>query len=189
MTSFNFNTNREQVKKEFNLDKGEYFKPKEGPNKIRLVSECLAHPGEYNGKPTFKWLCQVLDLTDGKVKPYFMPDKIYKDIGNLQLDPDYAFEEVPMPYNINIQTENAGDITVKYTVIPSPKRVPLTPEELAAVEAAPTVQELQKKIREIDGGSEEKNHQEPGHASAKAVADSPKPQADPNEIDTSDIPF
>jgi hypothetical protein len=48
---------------------------------------------------------------------------------NLQLDPDYVFEEVPMPYNINIQTENAGKKEAKYTVIPSPKRIPLTEEE------------------------------------------------------------
>lgn len=151
MTTFNFNSNREQVAKEYNLEKGQYFKPKEGANKIRLVSACLPHPGEFNGKPNFKWLCQVLDLTDGKVKPYFMPDKIYKDIGNLQLDPDYAFEEVPMPYNINLQTENAGKLEVKYTVIPSPKRIPLTEDESKAIEAAPTVKELQAKIRESEG--------------------------------------
>ena len=46
MTNFNFNSNREQVAKEYNLEKGQYFKPKEGANKIRLVSVCLPHPGE-----------------------------------------------------------------------------------------------------------------------------------------------
>lgn len=151
MTKFNFVANREQAEKQYNLGKGEYFKVKEGANKVRLISECLPHPGEYQGKPTFKWLCQVIDLTDGKVKPYFMPDKVYKDICALQLDEDYTFDEVPMPYNINIQAENAGKLEVKYSVIPSPKRLPLTSEQEQAIKEAPTVQELQKKIKESEG--------------------------------------
>ena len=162
---FDFNANREQAAKQYNLGRGEYFKPQNGANRIRLVSPCIAHPGEYKGKPTFKWLCQVLDLTDGKVKPYFMPDTVYQSIMDLQLDPDYAFDEVPMPYNINIQTENAGKVEAKYTVIPSPKRIPLTDEELKIVEAAPTVQELQQKIRESEGkltapSDEQRQHEE-----------------------------
>lgn len=148
---FDFNANREQAEKQYNLDKGQYFKPKEGANKLRIVSVCLAHPGEYQGKPTFKWLCQILDLTDSQVKPYFMPDVVYRSIMDLQLDPDYSFDEVPMPYNINVQTKNAGKKEVVYTVIPSPKRLPLTEEELKSIAAAPTVQELQQKIRESEG--------------------------------------
>ena len=179
MTNFNFSANREQAEKQFSLGKGEYFKPKEGDNRVRLVSPCLAHPGEFNGKPTFKWLCQVLDLTDSKVKPYFMPDRVYQYIMDLQLDPDYAFEEVPMPYNINIKTENAGKMEVKYTVLPSPKRIPLTPEENKAIEAAPTVAELQSKIRESEGKapvvSNEQRQKE--HAEIEA------------EINPEDIPF
>lgn len=150
MTKFDFNANRQQVEKQYNLGKGEYFKVKDGDNKIRLVSECLPHAGEYKGKPTFKWLCQVIDLADGKVKPYFMPDGVYKQILSLQMDEDFAFDEVPMPYNINIVTENAGDLTAKYTVRPSPKRIDLTVEQLKAIEDAPTVADLQKKIREND---------------------------------------
>ena len=150
MTKFNFQENRQVAEKQYNLGKGEYFKVKDGDNKVRLVSECLPHPGEYQGKPNFKWLCQVLDLADGKVKPYFMPDKIYKYIGSLQLDEDYAFDEIPMPYNINIKAEKAGTLEVKYSVIPSPKRIELTVEQLKAIEAAPTVQDLQKKIRESE---------------------------------------
>jgi hypothetical protein len=150
MTQFNFQANREVVAKQYNLGKGEYFKVKEGDNKIRLVSACLPHPSEYNGRPQFKWLCQVLDLTDNKVKPYFMPDRIYQNIMSLQMDEDYAFDEIPMPYNINIKAENAGKMEVKYAVIPSPKRIELNQEQLNAITAAPTVDELQKKIRESE---------------------------------------
>ncbi len=55
-----------------------------------------------------------------------------------------------MPYNINVVTENAGDLTAKYTVRPSPKRIELTPEQLQDLKEAPSVQDLQKKIREND---------------------------------------
>lgn len=170
MTNFSFSAKREQAEKQFNLGKGEYFKPKEGANKVRLVSEALEHPGEYNGKPTFKWLCQVIDFEDGKVKPYFMPHTVYKQLESLQLDPDYEFSEVPMPYSINIQTKNAGKLEVEYTVIPSPKRIPLTAEQLIAIEQAPTVQELQKKIWDNEK--------------------TPKPVAVlHDEVDPKDIPF
>jgi len=79
---------------------GAVWKPKEGDNRIRLVSECLEHPGTFNGKPTFKWLCFILDRADGLVKPYFMPNNVFEQIEALQLNPDYAFDEVPMPFDI-----------------------------------------------------------------------------------------
>lgn len=158
MPQFNFSANREQAAKEYNLGKGEYFKLKDGDNRIRLISECLPHPGEYQGKPTFKWLCQVFDITlkdkDGKsiikVQPFFMPDKVYQDIGNLQVEEGFEFEGVPMPYNINIKTTNAGKREAKYQVLGSPKRIELTEEQLQAIKDAPTIQELQKKIWEND---------------------------------------
>lgn len=178
---FDLNANREEVEKTYNLGKGEYFKVKDGDNKIRLVSALLPHPGEYQGKPNFKWLCQVIDLSDGKVKPYFMPDKIYKNICDLQMDEDYAFDEVPMPYNINIKAENAGKLEVKYSVIPSPKRIALTPEQLQAINEAPTVQELQKKIRENDT----KKDETPAGVVTKAEAS----QQTEGEINVEDIPF
>lgn len=171
----NFNATKEEAEKKYNLGRGEYFKVKEGANKIRLVSECLEHSGSYKDKPTFKWLCQVLDLSDGKVKPYFMPHKVYKDICALQLDEDYAFDEVPMPYNINIQAENAGKLEVKYSVIPSPKRIPLTAEQEQALKDAPSVRDLQNKVREA-----EKSPIVTKEEAAEQMAE---------EMDTSDIPF
>lgn len=147
---FSFQENRAQVEKTYNLGCGEYFKVKDGDNKVRLVSACLPHASEYQGKPNFKWLCQVIDLTDGKVKPYFMPDRVYQTIASLQRGEDYSFDEIPMPYNINISATNAGTKEVKYSVIPSPKRIDLTPEQLEAISKAPTVEDLQAKIREND---------------------------------------
>lgn len=178
MTKFDFSATRAVAEKQYNLGKGEYFKVKDGDNKVRLVSECLPHAGEYQGRPTFKWLCQVIDLSDGKVKPYFMPDSVYSQILSLQRDTEegYDFDEVPMPYNINIVTTNAGDKSAKYNVRPSPKRIDLTVEQLKAIEQAPSVQELQKKIRENDaknaGATTKEEASEQMSDEEKALADS-----------------
>lgn len=172
-----FNAALQQAEKQYNLGKGEYFKVKEGTNKIRLVSECLPHESVYKGTKTFKWLCQVIDLSDGKVKPYFMPHSVYKQIRDLQMDDDYKFDEVPMPYSVNIQTTNAGQKEVVYSVIPSPKSVPLTPEQLEAISKAPTVKELQKKV--IENQSENQSNEIP---QSSEMTDEEKKMLD-------DIPF
>src|SRR5688572_25697757 len=116
MTKVNFSQARKKAEEAGLLGGGAAWKPKEGDNRIRLVSECLEHPGSYNGKKTFKWLCFILDRVDGEVKPYFMPHNIYEQLEKLQMSPDYAFDEVPMPYDITLNAKNAGKLDVVYTV-------------------------------------------------------------------------
>lgn len=185
MTKVDFNAGKEQAEKTYNLGKGEYFKLKNGDNRIRLVSECLPHEGSYQGKPTFKWLCQVIDLVDGKVKPFFMSHNIYKQICSLQMDKEegYDFDEVPMPYSVNIVTENAGEKTIKTTVRPSSKRVLLTVEQLKEIEATPTVQELQKRVRDNDA---KKDETPAGLVTASQAAEQINGE---DTVDGSEIPF
>lgn len=148
MTEFDFLATEEVAQKEYNLGKGQYYKVQNGDNKVRLVSACLPHDGEYQGKPNFKWLCQILDRRDGQVKPYFMPHKVYEQIRDFQLDEEYRFKTVPMPYDINIKTEDAGVKTAKYQVIPARTSTELTAEEQNLITSAPSVKELQEKVRE-----------------------------------------
>lgn len=180
MAEFNFSQAREAAEKEYNLGKGQYFKPKDGANRIRLVSACLPHESVFKGRKTFKWLCQVIDRKDGAIKPYFMPDTIYKMIADLQMDPEYSFNEVPMPYDITINATGAGTRDVVYTVFPARESIPLTESELQALKEAPTVQELQQKVRE----NEKKDApQEP------FIEDVPPAQQSGDEINVEDIPF
>jgi hypothetical protein len=148
MTKVNFAANREKAEKEGLLGKGDYFKVQEGANKVRLMSECLEHPGEYLGKPTFKWLCYVLDRKDAKIKPFFMAHTIYKQIEALQRDADYAFDEVPMPYDITINATKAGTIDVEYTVVAARQNTPLTVAEKALLVGTQPIGELQKALNE-----------------------------------------
>jgi hypothetical protein len=143
-----FAKNRHEAEAAGMLGSGDYFKLKEGKNRFRLLSECLPHPGEYQGKKNFKWLCYVLDRLDGKVKPFFMAHTIYKQIEALQTDDDYHFEDVPMPYDITITAKGAGTIDVEYAVIPSPQRKALTNEEYLLLSDAKPLADLQKMLRE-----------------------------------------
>src|SRR4051794_6475387 len=95
---FNFG---EESKK---AESGSYFKPKEDNNPIRVVSEFLLYESVYLGKKTRKFVGFVIDRKDGAVKPAFLAKTIIDQIASLQMTPkeDYGFEEVPMPYDINI---------------------------------------------------------------------------------------
>lgn len=127
---------------------GDTFKLKEGANRFRLVSECLPHNGDFKGTPTFKWLCLVIDRADGKVKAFFMPHTIYKQIAGLQQSEDYHFEGVPMPYDLTITASGAGTKEVKYTLMPAKKEVPLTADEKGLIFAHKTVQEVKTALDE-----------------------------------------
>lgn len=158
MQDFDFSATAEKVEKEYNLGKGEYLKVKEGANRVRLVSIPLPHESVFQGKKTFKWLCQVLDRTDGKVKPYFMPHTVYNFIKDLQLDPDYRFKSIPMPFDVTINATGAGTKEVKYSITPARENKDLTTEEMNLINEAPTVQELQQKIRESEVKTEEPDY-------------------------------
>lgn len=127
---------------------GDYFKLKEGDNRIRLMTECLPHPGTYQGKPNFKWLCYVIDKRDGKAKPFFMPHSIYKQIAALQQSEDYAFYDVPMPYEVTINAKGAGTKDVVYTLLPARKETPVTALESQSFADLKPLSELQKKLKE-----------------------------------------
>lgn len=133
------------------LSSGDYLKLKEGDNRLRLMSACLPHAGEYQKRKTFKWLCYVLDRVDGKVKPFFMPHTIYKKIEALQVNEEYAFTSVPMPYDLNIHAKGAGTKEVEYSLIPARKNTELKPDELSALRAMKNLGELQAALKEKDG--------------------------------------
>lgn len=130
------------------LSSGDYLKLKEGGNRFRLMTECLPHEGEYQGKRNFKWLCYVLDRTDAKVKPFFMPHTIYKVIVGLQQNPDYEFSDVPLPYDLTVNAHGAGTKEVKYTVLPARKNTDVTADEMELLAAMKPLADMQKALQE-----------------------------------------
>lgn len=163
MGKFDFGAAHKAAEKEGYLGGGGYLKLKEGPNRMRLVSEALPHPGEYQGRKTFKWLLYVLDRVDGTVKPFFMPHSISKMVADLQRSDDYGFDGVPLPYDITINAKGAGTKEVEYTVMPARQNTPLTPAEEKLVAEAKPLDEVQQAIYEKGGGTPaEKNIHVPG---------------------------
>lgn len=171
-----FNQAVETAKKD-GLGGGDYLKIKDGDNRIRVLSESIRHDSEYNGRKNVKFVTWVLDRVDGKVKPYFMPFTILEHLANLGDDPDWAFDTVPMPYDINIKAENAGSKEVKYSVICSPKMVPLTADEEKALAERGSIADYVKKLNE-------KDTKQPAASSAQATS-----TANPDDVNVDDIPF
>lgn len=143
-----FAARRKQAEDDGLIGGGDSFKVQNGDNRIRLMSECLPHPSEFKGTKTFKWLCYVLDRKDGKLKLYFMPHRIYKAIEALQMNPEYQFFDVPMPYDLTVNVENAGTMEVKYAVIPARKETPLTAGEQMELAKAKPLADIKAKLRE-----------------------------------------
>lgn len=111
---------------EHNLGDNDTFKCKEGDNRVRILTEPLPYESSYNNKPTLKWVCYLLDRGDATIKLAFLATSIARHLGNIQLNEDYGFADFPMPYDVTITVINAGTKEARYSLLPSPKLVPLT---------------------------------------------------------------
>src|ERR1039457_5238156 len=80
----------------------DYLKIQNGNNVVRVLTEGVLHEGEYQGNKRVKFIMFVIDRRDAKVKPYFAPYTVYKQIAQLETDPFYPFQGMPMPYDVNI---------------------------------------------------------------------------------------
>ncbi len=147
-TTVNFGQRLKEAEEAGLVGGGDYLKLKDGDNRIRLMTECLPHQDTFKGQKNFKWLCYVIDKKDSKAKPFFMANSIYKQIVALQMNEDYAFEAVPMPYDITINAKGAGTKEVVYTVLPAKKETPVTALEMQSFAALKPLDEFQKALRE-----------------------------------------
>ncbi len=174
----------EDKEKEIEKAKEEgYFQIAEGDNRIQLLTHCapliqlynpttkkyeIAKEGDKGG--SVKGVCWVLQ--DGKIKQAKLPYTVVKAIKDLMQDPDYAFEEFPMPRLINIKAKNAGTKEVEYSTIPSPKETAVSAEVLAELAKKPSPEEVIEKIK--------------GKTSQRNDAPLPEPEED---INPEDVPF
>lgn len=97
----------------------------------------LVVPTDKDGKPqrpSIKSVLYVLDRADGGIKIAEFPYVIGKQIGALQKNPDYAFEDLPMPYDIRITFKKDAAPNEKYRVEVKPNGEDLSPETLAELE-------------------------------------------------------
>lgn len=140
--------NLKKLEAEKGLGGGDYFKVQNGNNVIRVLTEGVLHEDSYQGRTTVKFVTLIVDRRDGKVKPYFAPYTVYKQIAQLEQDPFYAFNGMPMPYDVNIKVENAGTKEVEYNVQASPQKTDLTAEEVEGARKFGSVADYLKKLKD-----------------------------------------
>ncbi len=171
---FNASETMKRAEEDFGLGKGQYFKVKEGANKIRLLSPCVPYQSEFKGQTNVKFLCWIIDRVDGQIKHYFMPTTVLNAISGLQMSDDFGFEDVPMPYDITIMAKNAGTKEVEYTVVGARTNTVLTEQEQGEFNNKPSIDEVVEKLREKQSSESvvQQEQPQPGLEKARSVANS-----------------
>ena len=130
-----------------------YFKPKDGANKIRIVSEIMDYGSHFikeekkshiclgaeackyckaGERPKLRYLCWIIDRTDGEFKLYEFGHSILKQLLGLAKNDEYGFEVLP-PYDITI-SKKGTDLNTEYTVVAARNNTPITEEEQALID-------------------------------------------------------
>jgi hypothetical protein len=148
MQEVDFGADLQAAVKEFNIGIGsDKFKFKEGENRIRILSRGVALQNTYTNPTTgeqstnVKFVTQVWDVAAAALKLAFFGITIQKAIAALQVNKDWAFSEVPMPYDITINAKSAGTKDVEYQVVPSPVS-PVPQEALDALAKEKPIEEI-----------------------------------------------
>jgi len=170
---YDFNEEIKKVEESGEVKSGssDWFKLQEGQNRLRIVSPCEKLAEKFKkgivyswdegypwgvdedkekGIPAtrVKWLTWIIDRVDGKHKLFKIPFTLMKQIGELQANPEYEFDEMPMPYDITISVKNAGTKEVDYLITPARANKPLTEEELGAIAGEMTPAEIVQRMKD-----------------------------------------
>ncbi|OQC50028.1 MAG: hypothetical protein BWX56_01409 [Euryarchaeota archaeon ADurb.Bin023] len=129
-------------------DRPNYFKLKEGENKIRIVSEILDYGSHFvkeekkshiclgaeeckyckaGDRPRTRYMTWVIDRSTGELKLFDFGHSIFKQIHAIARNDDYRFETIP-PYDMTIVKKGSGLDTV-YSVLAARNDTPITKEE------------------------------------------------------------
>ena len=190
-----------ESEKKYNLG-GDWLSFEQGDNKIRVVSEFIDFGSHYveeskrsiicigkeecpeckkDKKPSVKYLGWAIDRRDGIIKVATIGHTIFKQIGDLAMTDDYAFDGIP-DYDMNIKRSGVG-LKTEYTVIADRKNKKLTEEEKLAVHELREPEEVLEGMKEnqalspdvevkIEGGNKVKNE-----------------EVDEEKIEKEDLPF
>jgi len=152
-----------------------YFKPKDGANKIRIVSEIMDYGSHFikeekkshiclgaedcryckaGEKPKLRYLCWIIDRADNQIKLYEFGHSILKQLVGLAKNEEYEFEVLP-PYDITI-TKKGVDLNTEYTVVAARNNTPITEEEQTLIDSLELIPSLiNSKIEAEKKGSDE----------------------------------
>lgn len=189
---FDLNEEMEKAGKEGNLPQGgnetEWFKIKEGDNKVRIMSAFIVFPQHYSPNKTsysgiclgkdlkcpgcieddkraeqkkadpegtknlgftrnIRWFGWLWDYSDSQFKLAKLPHKVMKQIQAYQNNPEYAFSEAPMPYDITISAKGAGTKEVDYNVTAARQNTPVPEDAQKAYEKSTSPTYIKDKMK------------------------------------------
>lgn len=109
-------------------------------------------------KTSFRKLYRIIDRKkihnaegeeiEAGIKLIKLGSKIIKQLDALAENEDYSFDSFPMPYDITINAVGAGTMEVEYSVVPSPKMIPLTETEVADLAKEHSPADIVKTMKE-----------------------------------------
>lgn len=197
---------------------GDYYSFEKGANGFRMLAEGAVMGIHFRGKgvksatcigkdngcpfhaegeqaPSYKYVTYVLDLKDKKIKQAELPYSVIMSISNFQKLDDWAFQEAPMPYNVNVMHDpDNADPKSKYVTTPSPKCEALTSdqeEELATLMRDKSPEKIvqwkkEKQMKETNGDTVSVETVEKKYDALTPTANIDYPE---EEVSVDDIPF
>lgn len=142
---------------------GDFFKFPEGDTKMRILTTPIMVRQVFEGGkfrivddpsvPYKAWAWAVIRET-GEIKIVQIVPSIVKQLQHFLTDPDYAFEEYPMPYDITVNKQGEM-LDTRYKLSVSRKNTPVTEEEKAELAKKTPISDIINKMRGKDGSKTE----------------------------------
>lgn len=118
----------------------DFMNLKQGENKLRIVSEFETFQAEFQGKLKDRFMCYVIDRTDGQIKPFTTGASVFKQMGEHSVSSEYGFTDLP-PYDVIIKKTGEG-LDTEYLVTPARQDTPLTDEEKKNISELKPISEI-----------------------------------------------
>lgn len=99
--------------------------------------------------PSIKYMAYIVDREEPEnIRLADLPFTVMKQLSDFKSDPDWSFEELPMPYSVTVKYDPDAAGTDMYKLIPSPTRVPIDPEILSKLSRMKPLSEILQHVRE-----------------------------------------
>jgi len=166
-----FDNDITEAQKETNRG-GDFWKPEEGDNKIRIISEpamtvSVFFPKEKKSKTCYKGAEYCTDefleknelrrqvkfltyiLVDNTIKLYTMPYSIAEQLKALKDDSTVGtgFENFPVPFDTVLKVKNAGSKEVDYQLVSARENTEVPKEILEKLETMDSPEEVVEKMK------------------------------------------
>lgn len=138
----------------------DFYKIKEGNNVMRILTdfvkvETINTKGKYGGivsetnqpdeDDTVQmkgWAWAIVRGSPDELKIVQFGKTILSQLVAYRKDPEYAYDAMPCPYDVNIKAIGAGTKEVEYTVIPARQNTDVTEKEIEMLNKKKTIKDI-----------------------------------------------